>query len=158
MLSSESPKATTFRHLDSLPHLPVPKVDSTAQKYLRSILPLVSPQEPGSASVSDAAPTPAFKRTKAYVEEFLKSPLGKELKDRLKESAEEEGHKNWLSHLYSEWDCMEFGEPMIPFLSYYVAHKSYHGGRITAKWASELIHAITESSHLIETHVFASVL
>jgi carnitine O-acetyltransferase len=151
-MSSQSP-SITYQHQDSLPYLPVPDLESTAHKYFRSILSLVSPQEPNSPSASDVAPTSAYNQTKACVEEFLKSPLVQELQGRLKKRAEEEGRENWLSDLYSEWSYMGYREPLIPFSSYYIAHKPDDSQQSAAKRASVLIRAILEFRNVLETLV-----
>ncbi|PLW26433.1 hypothetical protein PCANC_23986 [Puccinia coronata f. sp. avenae] len=150
-MSSQSP-SITYQHQDSLPYLPVPDLESTAHKYFRSILSLVSPQEPNSLSASDVAPTSAYNHTKACVEEFLKSPLVQELQGRLKKRAEEEGRENWLSDLYSEWSYMGYREPLIPFSSYYIAHKPDDSQQSAAKRASVLIRAILEFRNVLETN------
>ncbi|OAV96023.1 hypothetical protein PTTG_02303 [Puccinia triticina 1-1 BBBD Race 1] len=148
--SSSESKAITYQYQNSLPHLPVPDLESTAYKYLWSILPLVSPQEPGSHSASDDTPTPAYEHTKACVEDFLRSPLVKELQARLKKR-EEEGHENWLSDLYTESAYMAAREPLVPFSSYYLAHKPDPSRRGAAKRAAGLVRAILEFRRLIVT-------
>ncbi|KNZ63869.1 hypothetical protein VP01_108g6 [Puccinia sorghi] len=149
-MSSEA-KSITYQYQDGLPHLPVPEIESTAHKYFRSVIPLVSPQEPHSPSASDVAPTPAYNHTKACVNEFLTSPLVKELQGRLKKRAEEEGRVNWLSDLYNEWSFMGYREPVIPFSCYCIVHKPDHSRGSGVKRASGLVRAIMEFRNLLET-------
>ncbi|KNZ55717.1 hypothetical protein VP01_2601g1 [Puccinia sorghi] len=148
---SSDAKSITYQYQDSLPHLPVPEIESTAHKYFRSVLPLFSPQEPHSPSASDVTPTPAYNHTKACVKEFLTSPLVKELQGRLKKRAEEEGCDNWLSDLYNEWSFMGYREPVIPFSCYYIVHKPDHSRMSGVKRASGLVRAIMEFRNLLET-------
>ncbi|KAA1084103.1 Carnitine O-acetyltransferase mitochondrial [Puccinia graminis f. sp. tritici] len=151
MASTRSKSTITYQHQDSLPHLPVPELESTAQKYFRSILPLVSPQDPHSPTASDGTPTPAYKHTKACVEDFLKSPLVKELQNRLKKRAHEEGRESWLSEWWNELAYMAYRDPLIPFSSYYIAHKVDHHRRTGPKRAAGLVRAMMEFRHLTET-------
>ncbi|KAA1120783.1 Carnitine O-acetyltransferase mitochondrial [Puccinia graminis f. sp. tritici] len=151
MASTRSKSTITYQHQDSLPHLPVPELESTAQKYFRSILPLVSPQDPHSPTASDGTPTPAYKHTKACVEDFLKSPLVKELQNRLKKRAHEEGRESWLSEWWNELAYMAYRDPLIPFSSYYIAHKVDHHRKTGPKRAAGLVRAMMEFRHLTET-------
>ncbi|KNE96505.1 hypothetical protein PSTG_10212 [Puccinia striiformis f. sp. tritici PST-78] len=151
MPSMKSTEAITYRHQDSLPQIPLPDLESTVQKYLKSILPLVSPQEPGSPSASDAAPTQAYKRTKANVEDFLKSPLVKELQNRLKKRAEKDPDGNWVSDLYTEWAYLGNRLPLIPISSYYVAQKLDLGQIDAVKKAAGLIRATLEFRNVLES-------
>ncbi|KNZ57092.1 hypothetical protein VP01_2243g1 [Puccinia sorghi] len=129
-------KSITYQHQGSLPNLPVPELEATATKYFRSILPLVSQQEPNSPTASDDTPTPAYKHTKACVEDFLRSPLVKELQNRLKKRAQEEGRENWLSEWWNELAYMAYRDPLIPSSNYYIAHKVDHHRRTGPKRAA----------------------
>lgn len=72
----------TFEHQKDLPSLPVPELDDTLDKYLKSVEPLLSPSE--------------LEHTKSVVEEFREG-AGKKLQALLEERAGEE--RNWLE----EW-------------------------------------------------------
>lgn len=151
MPPERQPKSITYQFQDSLPSLPVPDLESTAAKYLRSIIPIVSPQDPQSAIASDANPTPAYLHTKACVEEFVKSPLVKELQSRLKRRAEQEGRENWLSEWWNELAYMAYRDPLIPFSSYYIAHKPDPHRRTGPKRAAGLVRALLEFRDLTES-------
>ncbi|KAG0141453.1 hypothetical protein CROQUDRAFT_663784 [Cronartium quercuum f. sp. fusiforme G11] len=113
----------TFEAQHSLPQLPVPDLHQTANKYFHSILPIVSPQAPGTALASDENPTPAYIQTKLAVEEFKKSPLVNELQNRLLSRAKEEGRESWLIEWWNDLAYMGYRDPLIPFSSYYIAHQ-----------------------------------
>lgn len=70
----------------SLPHLPVPTLEETAAKYLKSIEPYHIAQQPGS---SNSEHLPSWKASEAAVAEFVSSPLVKELQERLLKRAAE---------------------------------------------------------------------
>lgn len=59
----------TFAHQDQLPKLPIPDLESTAERYLRALRPLQSPREYGE--------------TKHAIEDFVKND-GPELQEKLK--------------------------------------------------------------------------
>jgi carnitine O-acetyltransferase len=151
--SMPTSKSITYQHQDSLPSLPVPELESTAAKYFRSILPLVSPQDPASPTASDGTPTPAYKHTKACVEDFLRSPLVKELQNRLKKRAHEEGRESWLSEWWNELAYMAYRDPLIPFSSYYIAHKIDPHRRTGPRRAAGLVRALMQFRQLTESYV-----
>lgn len=91
---AETPDSATYRYQHTLPHLPIPSIESTAAKYLESTRPFVSDLSPQAPVASDAHPTQAYERTKAAVKEFVESPLVKELQQRLQEHAK--GKDSWL--------------------------------------------------------------
>ncbi|EGY16002.1 carnitine O-palmitoyltransferase I [Verticillium dahliae VdLs.17] len=72
--TTKSPRAgVTFAHQDDLPHLPIPELSETTEKYLAALKPLQNAREHGE--------------TKAAVAEFLKQD-GVELQEKLKRYAE----------------------------------------------------------------------
>lgn len=84
-----------FSKQASLPKLPVPALDATLQKYLRTVRPLVSDED--------------FKQTQQYVEEFKKHPgpvLQKYLEDRAAKEI------NWLSEWWASVAYLEFRNPV----------------------------------------------
>lgn len=91
---AESPDSATYRHQHTLPRLPIPSLESTAQKYLDSTRPFVSDLSPKAPVASDEHPTKAYLATKAAVKEFVESPLVRELQQRLQEHAK--GKDSWL--------------------------------------------------------------
>jgi hypothetical protein len=91
---AETPDSATYRHQHTLPHLPIPTLESTAAKYLESTRPFVSDLSPHAPVAGDEHPTKAYERTKAAVKDFVESPLVKELQKRLQEHAK--GKDSWL--------------------------------------------------------------
>lgn len=73
----------TFSFESALPKLPVPSLDSTLDKYLRSVQPFVTDEE--------------FSRTRSICENFKKSPRVQELQRMLLKRAEEK--QSWMA----EW-------------------------------------------------------
>ncbi|ESP03239.1 hypothetical protein LOTGIDRAFT_137716 [Lottia gigantea] len=85
-----------FSIQDSLPTLPVPPLDHTLNKYLKSIVPLVSPDE--------------YKYTEKVVSEFQKHP-GPILQKFLEERAA--GTNNWLSEWWKHVAYLDFRAPVV---------------------------------------------
>lgn len=85
---------TLYQHQDKLPHLPIPSIASTAQKFLDSARPFVSDVAPEAAVASDQNPTQDYERLKKAVDEFKSSDFVKELQSRLEKHAE--GKDSWL--------------------------------------------------------------
>ncbi|CAJ0917889.1 unnamed protein product, partial [Mesorhabditis belari] len=90
----------TFEHQKFLPKLPVPDLDATLDKYLKSAFVELSADEQ--------------KETKRVVEEFRKSPIAQQLQQALQQRAKQED--SWLD----EWWYDAYGEirePLVPYLS-----------------------------------------
>lgn len=79
----------TYAFQRSLPHLPVPTLESTTSKYLETVRPHLTTAE--------------YAETKKAVEEFAKSDLAHQLQDRLlKRAGDVEKHPNWLAEWWNE--------------------------------------------------------
>ncbi|KAI9225849.1 MAG: acyltransferase ChoActase/COT/CPT [Piptocephalis tieghemiana] len=84
----------TFANQASIPRLPIPRLEDTAKRYLRSLEPLLGPEE--------------FKRSQSAVEAFIApGGLGEKLQERLFKLDEKAPHSwledIWLSKAYLEW-------------------------------------------------------
>lgn len=93
-LSSAS--AITPSNPDNLPHLPLPKLDDTMNKYLKSVKPLLSAEK--------------FSRTSALVEDF-KRGIGAQLHDLLEYKAQQS--ENWLSEWWLTAAYLSFRSPVV---------------------------------------------
>ena len=81
-----------LRFEDSLPRLPVPTLEETGKRYLKSVHPLLNPQE--------------FEHTKKAVTEFLKpGGQGEELQKRLVARRDDPQHRNWI---YEWWNSAAY--------------------------------------------------
>ncbi|EYC38035.1 hypothetical protein Y032_0748g2028 [Ancylostoma ceylanicum] len=91
---------TTFSKQNDLPSLPVPDLNETLDKYLRSATALLNDQQ--------------RRKTTDAVEKFRKSTLAKQLQDALVRRSEE--RRNWLEDWW--YDAYnEVREPLVPYLS-----------------------------------------
>jgi len=76
----------TFSFEDSLPKLPVPSLEETLAKYLKSVQPFVTEEE--------------LTKTKIICENFKNSPRVQELQTLLVKRAEEK--QSWLAEWYEK--------------------------------------------------------
>ncbi|XP_061163747.1 carnitine O-acetyltransferase-like isoform X2 [Saccostrea echinata] len=84
-----------FSVQDSLPKLPVPPLEQTLQKYLRSVRPLLTDEE--------------YVNTQKVVEDFKRDP-GPKLQSLLEKRAQKE--TNWLSDWWTNTAYLEFRQPV----------------------------------------------
>ena len=97
----------------SLPHLPVPDLEQTLSKYLRSTLPLHKSKE--SLAVTENAVKDAI----AGKDEKLM----RQLQDRLIHRATAEGRESWLYDWWKTIGYTSYRDPVVPFVSYYYIHR-----------------------------------
>lgn len=83
-----------------LPKFPLPKLDDTLDKYLRSVQPLL--------------PLEKFQKSKKIVEEFSNGP-GIQLQKLLKEKADTSD--NWLASWWTEVAYLSYRQPVVLFSS-----------------------------------------
>ncbi|GAA5896780.1 hypothetical protein JCM6882_005033 [Rhodosporidiobolus microsporus] len=107
----------TYRFEASLPHLPVPTLEETAERYLASIKPYHTAQEPGTG----AEPLQSWAKSEQAVKEFVESPLVKELQQRLLKRAEEK--ESWLSEWWNETAYFGWRGPVVPGVNYFYSHR-----------------------------------
>lgn len=98
----------TVRFEHTLPHLPVPTLEETADRYLASIKPYHTAQEPQAS----AEPLKSWTESEAAVREFVQSPLVHKLQERLQQRAE--GKESWLSEWWNETAYFGYRGPVVP--------------------------------------------
>jgi carnitine O-acetyltransferase len=80
-----------YKHQSMLPMLPVPQLEQTFDKYLKTIRPLTSTEE--------------FANSQRLVQQFLDSPQSRQLQQRLIERRElkaKEG-RSWFIDWWNDW-------------------------------------------------------
>ena len=92
-------KGAMLRFEDSLPRLPVPTLEETAKRYLRSVHPLLNESE--------------YQHTKKAVADFTRpSGQGETLQKRLESRRDDPAHRNWI---YEWWnDAAYLGKRSAP--------------------------------------------
>ncbi|RKP26829.1 acyltransferase ChoActase/COT/CPT [Syncephalis pseudoplumigaleata] len=98
--AAEAPAAPrTFELQSKLPRLPIPSLEETSQRYLRSLVPLLTPEE--------------YRRSEAAVQEFIKPHgLGEELQHRLQQLEQTSPH-SWLEDIWLNKAYLEWREPSM---------------------------------------------
>lgn len=91
----------------SLPDLPVPNLEDTCSLYLKTLEPLLTPQE--------------LAHSKKAVQEFCESSVSKELQARLLKRKEEMDSKgrSWLIDWWNDYAYMGYRDPLVIFVSYF---------------------------------------
>ncbi|CAI7623199.1 unnamed protein product [Penicillium pancosmium] len=124
-------KGKMLRFEDSLPHLPVPSLEETGRRYLKSVHPLVSSSE--------------FERTKSAVEAFIRpGGEGEPLQKRLLERAADPKVNNWIAEWWNEAAYLGYRDPVIPYVSYFYSYKDDRERRSPAKRAAAIATAALE--------------
>ncbi|KAG8817334.1 Carnitine O-acetyltransferase mitochondrial, partial [Serendipita sp. 399] len=127
-------------HEDSLPALPIPTIQSTAEKYLESARPHLTHSE--------------FRTTQLAVNEFVSSPLVKRLQTRLEERAASEkskGRNNWLIEWWNDVAYMAYRDPVIVYVSYFYVHLAGDQGKGRDLRAAELLKGMLLFRELVES-------
>lgn len=126
-----------FEFQSQLPKLPVPSLEETLPKYLRTVEPLLSKED--------------FAQTKQVVEEFGKSAQGKELQRRLEARAAEPGRQNWLAEWWNDLSYMGYRDPVTPYVSYFYAYKDDKQRRKPTQRAAAILRAAWEFRRQVAT-------
>ncbi|TVY56411.1 Carnitine O-acetyltransferase, mitochondrial [Lachnellula cervina] len=127
----DSSKGPMLRFEESLPKLPVPTLEETAVRYLKSVHPLLSNSELAST-------------TKA-VQDFIKpGGVGSKLQEKLLARREDPKHKNWLYEWWNEAAYLTYRDPVVPYVSYFYSHRDDRRRRDPSKRAAAISTAVLE--------------
>lgn len=126
-----------LRYQDSLPKLPVPKLEDTAKRYLKSLHPLLSPSE--------------FESSKKAVEEFVKpGGVGPKLQEKLVARREDPNTKNWIYEWWNDAAYLTYRDPVVPYVSYFYSHRDDRRRRDPAKRAAALTTSALEFKKMVD--------
>ncbi|KAJ5912182.1 Carnitine O-acetyltransferase [Penicillium subrubescens] len=130
-------KGKMLRFEDSLPRLPVPSLEETGKRYLKSVHPLVSEAE--------------FERTKKAVETFIRpGGEGEPLQKRLLERAANPKINNWLAEWWNSAAYLGYRDPVIPYVSYFYSYRDDRERRNPAKRAAAITSAALEFKRQVD--------
>lgn len=120
-----------LRFEGSLPKLPVPSLQETTQRYLKSVRPLLSTDE--------------FTRTEEAVQSFIApGSLGQTLQERLEARRNDSKHKNWIYEWWNDAAYLTYRDPVVPYVSYFYSHRDDRRRRDPAKRAAAITLATLE--------------
>lgn len=117
-----------LRFEDSLPRLPVPTLQETCERYLKSIHPLLTKEE--------------YAASKEAVANFQQQ--ASKLQDRLVEHAEKPETKNWIAEWWNEAAYLGYKDPVVPYVSYFYSFRDDRKRRNPAKRAAAITTAALE--------------
>lgn len=127
-----------LRFQESLPRLPVPTLEETAARYVKSLHPLLSPVE--------------YAASKKAVDEFIKpGGVGQKLQEKLIARRENPNIKNWLYEWWNDVAYLSYRDPVVPYVSYFYSHRDDRRRRNPAKRAAALTTAALEFKKQVDT-------
>jgi carnitine O-acetyltransferase len=131
-------KGAMLRFEDSLPRLPVPTLEETAQRYLKSVHPLLSKTE--------------FEATTKAVNEFVApGGPGEGLQKRLVARRENPEIRNWIAEWWNEAAYMGYRDPVVPYVSYFYSHRDDRKRRNPVKRAAAISTAVLEFKKMVDS-------
>lgn len=126
-----------LRFQESLPRLPVPTLQETASRYLKTLHPLLTPTE--------------FEASKKAVEEFIQpGGVGERLQKKLVARREDPSVKNWLYDWWNDIAYLSYRDPVVPYVSYFYSHRDDRRRRDPAKRAAALTTAALEFKRQVD--------
>jgi len=130
-------KGAMLRFEDSLPRLPVPTLEETAKRYLKSVHPLLSKTE--------------YEATTKAVNDFIApGGPGETLQKRLVARREQSNVRNWLSEWWNDAAYMAYRDPVVPYVSYFYSHRDDKKRRNPAKRAAAITTAVLEFKKMVD--------
>ncbi|KAF2245470.1 carnitine O-acetyltransferas-like protein [Trematosphaeria pertusa] len=130
-------KGAMLRFEDSLPRLPVPTLEETAKRYLKSVHPLLSKTE--------------YEATTKAVNDFVApGGPGEVLQKRLVERRERPEIKNWIAEWWNEAAYMSYRDPVVPYVSYFYSHRDDRKRRNPVKRAAAMTTAVLEFKKMVD--------
>ncbi|KAI2469874.1 acyltransferase ChoActase/COT/CPT [Annulohypoxylon bovei var. microspora] len=131
-------KGAMLRFQESLPRLPVPTLEETTSRYLKSLHPLLSPAE--------------LAASKKAVDDFIKpGGVGQKLQEKLIARREKSEIKNWLAEWWNDAAYLSYRDPVVPYVSYFYSHRDDRRRRNPAKRAAALSTAALEFKKQVDS-------
>jgi carnitine O-acetyltransferase len=126
-----------LRFEDSLPRLPVPTLEETAKRYLKSVHPLLQPDE--------------YSKTEAAVQKFLEpNSFAQTLQKRLISRRDDPKHKNWIIDWWNEAAYLAPRDPVVPYVSYFYSFRDDRRRKNPAKRAAAITTAALEFKRQVD--------
>ena len=126
-----------LRFEDSLPRLPVPTLEETATRYLKTLRPLLSPAE--------------LEKTQKAVDEFVApGGPGHTLQQRLLKRNEDPDVHNWLAEWWDHAAYLGVRDPICPYVSYFYSHRDDRKRRDPAKRAAAISVGVLEFKKMVD--------
>ncbi|KAI2602856.1 acyltransferase ChoActase/COT/CPT [Hypoxylon sp. NC1633] len=131
-------KGAMLRFQESLPRLPVPTLEETAARYLKSLRPLLSPNEYADSEIA--------------VNKFIKpGGVGEKLQEKLIARRENPQIKNWIYEWWNDSAYLSYRDPVVPYVSYFYSHRDDRRRRNPSKRAAAITTAALEFKKQVDT-------
>jgi len=129
--SEDKSKGAMLRFQDSLPRLPVPTLEETSKRYLKSLHPLLSEAE--------------FAKSKTAVDDFVKpGGVGQRLQEKLLAKRQDPETKNWIYEWWNDAAYLSYRDPVVPYVSYFYSHRDDRTRRDPAKRAAAITTSVLD--------------
>lgn len=126
-----------LRFQESLPKLPVPTLEETASRYLKTLRPLLTEAE--------------FEKSKAAVGDFVKpGGAGHKLQEKLVAKAKDPNTKNWIYEWWNDAAYLSYRDPVVPYVSYFYSHRDDRRRRDPSKRAAAITTSVLEFKKLVD--------
>ncbi|KAG5662330.1 hypothetical protein KAF25_004748, partial [Fusarium avenaceum] len=133
-------KGPMLRWQDSLPRLPVPTLEETAKRYLKSLHPLLSPSE--------------YEASKKAIDEFVRpGGVGSKLQEKLVAKREDPNTKNWIYEWWNDAAYLSYRDPVVPYVSYFYSHRDDRRRRDPSKRAAAITTSVLEFKKQVDAGV-----
>jgi carnitine O-acetyltransferase len=120
-----------LRFQASVPKLPVPTLEETASRYLKTLHPLLSSSE--------------LEVSKKAVAEFIKpGGVGSKLQEKLIARREDPNVANWIYEWWNDAAYLSYRDPVVPYVSYFYSYRDDRRRRNPAKRAAAISTAVLE--------------
>ncbi|KAF4550102.1 Choline/Carnitine o-acyltransferase-like protein 1 [Elsinoe fawcettii] len=134
----DASKGKMLRFEDSLPRLPVPTLEETAKRYLKSVRPLITSKE--------------FENTSKAVADFVApGAFGEELQKRLVARREDPKHRNWIYEWWNDAAYLSYRDPVVPYVSYFYSHRDDRRRRNPVKRAAAITTGVLEFKKQVDS-------
>jgi carnitine O-acetyltransferase len=134
----DNSKGAMLRFEDSLPKLPVPALEDTSKRYLKSLHPLLNKEE--------------YAASQKAIEAFSKpGSVGHKLQERLVARAKDPQHRNWIADWWNEAAYLTYRDPVVPYVSYFYSFRDDRRRRNPAKRAAAITTAALEFKRQVDT-------
>ncbi|ROT39437.1 carnitine O-acetyltransferase [Sodiomyces alkalinus F11] len=131
-------KGPMLRFQDSLPRLPVPTLEETASRYIKTLRPLLSESE--------------LAASKQALDDFLKpGGAGPKLQERLLARRADPHHKNWLYEWWNDAAYLSYRDPVVPYVSYFYSHRDDRRRKDPAKRAAAITSAALQFKKQVDS-------
>ncbi|CAK7271222.1 Carnitine O-acetyltransferase mitochondrial [Sporothrix epigloea] len=130
-------KGPMLRFQESLPRLPVPTLEQTAARYVKSLRALY--------------PAEDVARSEAIVKDFIRAGgVGEKLQEKLLARRADPQIKNWLTEWWNDAAYLAYRDPVIPYVSYFYSHRDDRRRRDPSKRAAALTTAALEFKKMVD--------